>query len=130
MITSPDWEDPTAFFGGGLFDLVPQPDGLLARAQALLDPENLPQCEAAPQLDACNQSTVRQQGGNVVACPLERARFKADNFSYQTLLVGEALVVELYTFQPGAQLPFHRHVETEHVWTIIAGDGEVQIGSW
>src|SRR5215213_4134450 len=50
VVTSPDWEDPTAFFDGGLFDVLPQADGTLERvialpvaralreAQALIDP--------------------------------------------------------------------------------------------
>jgi quercetin dioxygenase-like cupin family protein len=61
--------------------------------------------------------------------PLEHTRFKADNFSCQTLLSGEALVVELYCFEPGQSLPEHRHDGTEHVLTALLGAGQVQIGT-
>ena len=53
IVTSPDWNDPTAFFEGGLWDVEPQPDGTLLRvlepevaaalheAQLRLDPESV-----------------------------------------------------------------------------------------
>ncbi|MBA2254650.1 MAG: family 1 glycosylhydrolase, partial [Chloroflexi bacterium] len=31
VVTSPDWDDQTAFFDGGLFDVAPMPDGKLER---------------------------------------------------------------------------------------------------
>ncbi len=135
IVTSPDWEDPTAFFDGGLFDLVPQPDGRLDRvlagpvaaalraSQATLDPTNLPTTPlpAMPPPPAEPPVQVARTGG--------RTRFKADNFSFQTLLAGEALTVELYCFGPGGALPAHRHADTEHVLTVIAGEAVVQTGS-
>ncbi len=135
IITSPDWEDTTAFFDGGLFDVSPQPDGLLKRtislpvaaalreAQALLDPANLPSepLEAEePPIDEPMYQLVHLK---------EQARFKVDNFSYETLFAGEQLSVERYSFEPGASLPAHRHDNTEHVWTIVSGVADVRIGS-
>jgi quercetin dioxygenase-like cupin family protein len=135
IVTSPDWEDPAAFFDGGLFDLSPQPDGLLKRvisvpmaaalreAQSVLDPANVPP-EPLAQEEVPEYKPAFQ-----VAAPKERAHFKVDNFSYQTLLAGNQLAVELYGFEPGASLPAHRHAETEHVWTFLSGVGDVRIGS-
>ena len=134
-MTSPDWEDPTAFFDGGLFDLSPQPDGRLRRvlnhpaatalraAQAVLDPENLPAdpLEAAP--DPVAEPPVQ------LTRPRERARFKADNFVCETLVAGESLTVELLCFGPGGELPGHRHEHTEHLLTVIDGRGRFRIGS-
>lgn len=134
IVTSPDWEDPAAFFDGGLWDVVPEPDGSLQRtlavpvaralreAQAVLDPANLPRSPlpdepppaAAPPIEA-----VR---------PREQVRFKSDNFSCQTLLVGRGLTVEVYGFEPGSGLAPHRHPATEHVWTVLEGAGQVRIG--
>jgi quercetin dioxygenase-like cupin family protein len=134
FVTSHDWEDPTAFFDGGLYDLFPQPDGRLKRvlsvpaaaalreAQALLDPENLPvePLEATPP--PLPDPPVQ------VARPLESARFKPQFFSYQTLIAGDSLVIELYCFEPGGSLTAHRHETTEHVLTVISGEATVRIG--
>ena len=135
IVTSPDWEDPTAFFDGGLFDLSPQPDGRLQRvldrpsaaalraAQAVLDPGNLPAeaLEAAPE--------PLPQPAVLVTRPRELARFKADNFACDTLIAGESLTVELLCLAPGGELPGHRHEQTEHLLTVIAGHGRFRIGS-
>ncbi len=135
IVTSPDWEDPTAFFDGGLFDLSPQPDGRLERvldhaaaaalraAQAVLDPENLPAhlLEAAPEPAAEPRLQLTR--------PRERARFKADNFACDTLLAGDSLTVDLLCLGPGGELPAHRHEHTEHLLTVITGRGRFRIGS-
>lgn len=139
IVTSPDWEDPTAFFDGGLFDVVPEPDGTLRRtldpdvsdalqqAQRRLDLGNLP-------ADAPTVETPFPYGGFAEPVPIkpkERAAFRPDNFSYQTLHAGEHLVVELYGFEPGASLPPHRHARTEHVWTVVEGHAHVCVDrSW
>jgi quercetin dioxygenase-like cupin family protein len=135
IVTSPDWEDPTAFFDGGLFDLSPQPDGRLCRvldppaaaalraAQAMLDPENLP----THPLEVASEP-VAEPPLQLVR-PRERARFKADNFACDTLLAGESLTVELLCLLPGGELPAHRHKNTEHLLTVIAGRGRFRIGS-
>lgn len=133
-ITTPDWEDPTAFFDGGIFDVHPQPDGTLARALSLpvaqaihdlqqqLDPAN---ALALPQMPSDEpQANIPAQ----VITPLEQVRFRADNFSYQTLLAGEQLTVELYGFEPGGSLPTHRHLGSEQVWIVLQGGGEATIG--
>jgi quercetin dioxygenase-like cupin family protein len=44
------------------------------------------------------------------------------------LLAGDALLVELYGFEPATGLPPHRHVATEHVWTVLSGEARVCIG--
>ena len=135
IVTSPDWEDPTAFFDGGLFDLSPQPDGSLRRAidhasalalraaQAVLDPENVPRrpLEAPP---AASPEPALQ-----LARPLERARLKVDNFAYDTLLAGEHLTVELLCLGPGGDVPGHRHEQSEQLLTVISGRGRFRIGS-
>jgi len=135
IVTSPDWEDPTAFFDGGLFDLSPQPDGRLRRvldhptatalraAQAVLDPENLPTHPLEAAADPVPEPPVQ------LTRPRERARLKADNFACDTLLVGESLTVELLSLGPGGELPAHRHEQTEHLLTVIAGRGRFRIGS-
>ncbi|MFN2469494.1 MAG: cupin domain-containing protein [Gaiellaceae bacterium] len=135
IVTSPDWEDPTAFFDGGLFDLSPQPDGRLRRvlnhpaaaalraAQAVLDAENLP----AHPLDAAPEPVAEPP--LQLTRPRERARFKADNFACDTLLSGDSLTVELLCLGPGGELPGHRHDRTEHLLTVIVGRGRFRIGS-
>ena len=137
VVTSPDWEDPTAFFEGGLFDVAPRPDGRLERvlarpvaaalraAQAALDPANAPVAPPEPEKPAPPARPARPPA---VLRPLERVRAKADNFSYQTLAAGEALVVEAYAFEPGAGLTPHRHPETEHVLTALTGAGVARVG--
>ncbi len=134
IITSPDWEDPTAFFNGGLFDVSPQPDGRLKRvlslpvaaalreAQSVLDPENLPTEPLPEEMPPAREPELQW------ARPVDIVHYKVDNFSYQTLFAGEHLVVELYGFEPGASIPAHQHEETEHVLTIIQGEGDVRIG--
>ncbi len=134
IITSPDWEDPTAFFDGGLYDLSPQPDGRLKRVlarpvaaalrevQAALDPDNLPTAPLPPEPLPPPETPVQ------VAQPLASARYKADNFSYQTLIAGDALTLELYCFGPNGALLAHRHDTTEHVLTVVAGEARVRIG--
>jgi mannose-6-phosphate isomerase-like protein (cupin superfamily) len=134
IITSPDWEDPTAFFDGGLFDVDPQPDGVLRRVlfgplaealregQAKLDPTNLP---SEPLPAAEEQVRMKQPA---LLRPKEAVTFKKDNFSYRTLAAGEHLQVECYGLDPGAGVPAHRHRETEHVLTVIAGSAEVKLG--
>jgi quercetin dioxygenase-like cupin family protein len=133
VVTSPDWEDPTAFFDGGLFDVVPRPDGMLERilalpvaealreAQASIDPENLPRAELPAEAPPAEIPEF------AVISPLTQARFKADNFSYQTVVAGEFLQVEVYGLQPGAGIPPHRHFATEHVLTVAEGQAEVLI---
>ncbi len=135
LITSPDWEDPTAFFDGGLFDVVPQADGNLRRvivspvaaalreAQSALDSENLP---AEPPT---TEPPLQPEPPLQVVKPLQHARFKPDNFSYQTLIASESLVVELYGFEPGASLAAHRHEGTEHVLTVLLGEAHVRVGN-
>jgi quercetin dioxygenase-like cupin family protein len=134
IVTSPDWEDTTAFFDGGLFDIAIRPDGCLERvlfppaavalraAQADLDPEHRPSGPPVPALPTRSALPVR------AARLSDHTRFKPDNFSYQTLLSEDSLVVELYGFEPGQSLPEHRHSATEHAFTVLAGTARVQVG--
>jgi len=135
IVTSPDWEDPTAFFDGGLFDLSPRPDGRLERvlahpvaaalraAQATLDPENVPPGELGPGPDASPDAPLQ------LVRPAERARFKADNFACETVVAAESLTVELLCLGPGGEVPAHRHEETEHILTVVSGRARIRIGS-
>jgi quercetin dioxygenase-like cupin family protein len=135
IVTSPDWEDPTAFFDGGLFDLEPQTDGLLRRflahpvatalraAQATLDPENAPQHGLEPPPPPEREPALQH------IRPSERARFKADNFACETLVAGDSLTVELLSLSPGGDVPAHRHRETEHVITVVAGRALIRVGA-
>ena len=134
IITSPDWEDTTAFFEAGLFDVALRPDGrqerVLARsvaealraAQARLDPDNLP-TEPLPPAEP-----PRPRPPLLLARPLERVRFRTENFSYQTLLAGDSQLVELYCFEPRTVLNLHRHDRSEHALTVIAGQALIEIG--
>lgn len=134
IVSTPDWDDPTACFDGGLFDITPRVDGALARtldipfaaalrrAQRALDPENLPADPLPEPPPPCPEPPVRPLR------PDDCARFKQENFSYQVLMAGDSLQVELYGFEPGAQLYAHRHEATEHVLTILRGEGEVRVG--
>ena len=134
VITSPDWEDPTAFFDGGLFDVSPEADGTLRRhlhpavaealceAQAQLDPTNIP--VTPPATKAPTEARCQPH----IFQPLRLARFKPDNFSYQVLHAGEQLLVELLCLQPGALLPAHRHADTEHIWNVLSGKARAEIG--
>lgn len=134
VITTPDWDDPTAFFDGGLFDIIPGPEGRLERvvarpaaaairaAQATLDPKSLPH-EALP-----GEETPRADPPLHIVRPAELARFKTENFSHQTLVAGDSLLIELYAFESGASLTAHRHAATEHALTVMAGQGMFRVG--
>ena len=134
IVSTPDWEDPTASFEGGLFDIHPRADGRVDRvlsapaavalreAQAVFDPDNLP---AEPLAGEPPPVSVRSLP---IARPLEQARFRPDNFSYQVLLAGESVAVELYSFQPGPPPGPHRHASTEHVLTVIGAVAMVSVG--
>ncbi len=135
VISSPDWEDPTAFFDGGVFDVAPQPGGKLTRvlspvvagalraAQEVLDPAHTLEGSLLPIEEREAAATLYR-----FVKPLQSVRFKPDNFSYQTLAAGNGLVVEVYGFEPGGSLPSHRHEQTEHVLTFLSGSGDVRIG--
>lgn len=136
VVTTPDWEDPTAFFDGGVFDASPRSDGELQRvlsgpvaaalraAQGALDPENLPRGRAPIPPD----DRPRPSPAPPVVRPLQDPVFKADNFSYATLFAGEALVVERYCLGRGGAVPDHRHELTEHAITVLSGEAAVRVG--
>ncbi len=143
VVTTPDWEDPTAFFDGGVYDVSPEPDGRLARAldphvaaalrraQARLDPANLLSWPLAGSRKRGSRArTLDRSGarGLKVARPRSRPTFKADNFTYEVLIVGASLQVERYCLGQGGALPDHRHGETEHAITVLEGEATVRIG--
>jgi quercetin dioxygenase-like cupin family protein len=144
FVTSPDWEDPTAFFDGGLFDLVPRPDGRLRRvlarpvaealneAQRQLDPDNLPHDlpeSYEPPAAAPSVEPSPLGPSALIIQPQQQARWKTEQFGYQTLLAGDNLVVELYTLEIGAGMPLHRHYGVEHVLTVLQGDAQLRINN-
>jgi quercetin dioxygenase-like cupin family protein len=118
-----------------LFDVFPGPNGALNRhllpegaealraAQVEFDPTNIP--VQPPPMSV--PSAARGQAP--ILKPLERVRFKSDNFSYQVLRAGEQLLIELLCSESGGLLPVHRHGETEHVWTILAVRAEAETDS-
>jgi quercetin dioxygenase-like cupin family protein len=140
VVSSPDWEDTTAFFDGGLFDTLPQPDGSLKRlispgtvealrkAQTLLDPQNLPTEVLNPEPWPASGNGFEPEPELQLARPLENVPFKADNFSCQTLIAGESLLVQVYGLCPGARVSAHRHESTEHVLTVMSGEARVCAG--
>jgi len=119
---------------GGLFDVVPEADGRLQRVvvpavaavvrdlQATFDPANRPTHPLPPAPVPVPEPPVP------VARPLAQVRWKADNFSYQVLLAGRDLIVEVYGDAAGGALPPHRHATTTHSWTVLAGCDDVCIG--
>lgn len=133
LITSPDWEDPTAFFNGGLFDVEPRADGMLERvlapgyaaalkeAQEAIDPANALASAPPPR-------TPTPDRGMQALKPLERLRTKDDNFAFDTLAAGEQLTVERYVMLPGKGVAPHRHAVAEHVVTVLQGAGRVRLG--
>jgi quercetin dioxygenase-like cupin family protein len=134
VVTSPDWEDPTAFFDAGVFDVRCSSDGrqqrvlsrpvaeALRKAQRRLDPANLPIHPLPPSEPLAPPPPI------LVTRPLEKPRFRTETFSYQTLLAGDGLLVERYCFEPRARLHPHRHDRTEHVLTVMAGQATVDLG--
>ena len=152
LVTSPDWNDPAAFFDGGLWDVTPQPDGTLERrlvpevadalraAQARLEPSDLPG-SAPPPVDLEERAdeaaaTAAPDGEDASAVdpdPLfgklaEAARFSPDGFVSVPVFAGESLVVDLYCLEPGRSVAGHRHHETEHVLTTAQGTADVRVG--
>nr|MBA2254438.1 cupin domain-containing protein [Chloroflexota bacterium] len=55
------------------------------------------------------------------------AWFPPDNFSNQTALAGQTLALEVYGLEVGGAVPWHRHLDTEHVVTILDGTGDVWV---
>ena len=135
IVTSPDWNDPTAFFEGGLWDVTPGADGLLRRtvvpdvaaalhaAQLRLDPGS---ARAAPEIRLV---AAEPEPDVVLAKADELARFSPDGFVCVTLVAGEEMVADLYCLEPGKSVAGHRHPATEHLLTAIRGSMDVRIGS-
>ena len=134
IVTSPDWNDPTAFFEGGLWDIEPQPDGTLERvivpevAEALRESQ-LRLSPDAPVIDLAPAApAVAPQPRLVFAKLAELARFSPDGFVCIPVLAGEALVADVYCFEPGKSVAAHRHADTEHVLTTVSGVCDVRVG--
>ncbi len=134
IVTSPDWNDPAAFFDGGLWDVEPQADGSLARvlapdvatalhdAQVRLDPANVTGALEAEPVAPPPELPV--SFGKLI----ELARFSPDGFVCVPVFAGDALVADLYCLEPGKSVAGHRHSGTEHVLTTIQGRGDVRVG--
>jgi quercetin dioxygenase-like cupin family protein len=134
IVTSPDWNDPTAFFEGGLWDVEPQPDGSLQRVLAPELAEALH--EAQRRLDPASvtdalvsaSESPRPEPDLVFANPFELARFSPDGFVSVPLFAGDSVVGDMYCLEPGKSVAGHRHSKTEHVITTIRGSGDIRIG--
>jgi len=136
IVTSPDWNDPTAFFEGGLWDVEPDALGRLQRfvvpevaealhdAQVRLDPGNV--TDALVREGATRGPDPEAVGR--VAKPLEEARFSPDGFVTLPLFAGDGLTAEEYCLEPGKSVAGHRHTDTEHVLTTLQGRGDVRVG--
>ncbi len=139
VITSPDWEDPTAFFDGGVFDVTPDEDGCLRRvlspdvetalraAQKELDPNNLPAHALAQTLEPPNRPGVASASPPKVSL-LHTYRQNPTTSRTARFRWVRRCVWKPYSFAPGQGLPAHRHAETEHVWTVLAGRGRAEVG--
>ena len=114
IVTSPDWNDPTAFFEGGIWDVVPQPDGTLTRvvvpevAAALREGQlRLAPGEPAVEVPADAAPPPPAPALQFVS-PAKVARFSSDNFVSIAALAGDGLVSDLYTLKPGKSVAAHR----------------------
>ncbi len=135
VVTSPDWDDQTAFFDGGLFDVAPRPDGTLERrimgsvrdafleAQHALDPDR---AERATFDAPASPEPGRQPAVGPVDLP-SLAWFPPDNFSNQTALASETMAVEVYGLEVGGAVPWHRHLQTEHALTVLHGTADIWV---
>ena len=133
-MTSPDWNDPTAFFEGGLWDVEPQPDGTLLRvivpevAEALREAQ-LRLSPDAPVIDLAPAAPAAAPEPPLLFAKLaELARFSPDGFVCIPVFAGEALVADVYCFEPGKSVAAHRHADTEHVLTTVSGACDVRVG--
>ncbi len=137
VLSTPDWEDSTAIFEGGLFDLSIEAGGKLKRvvsrpyaaalrtAQAMLDPAHASGIEGDHEQEEQEEQVADYSG---VAAPTQIAPINGSTFTYETCLVGQSLSVEVYCLPPGGFLTAHRHSETEHVWTVLQGQACAVIG--
>jgi len=134
IVTSPDWNDPTAFFEGGVWDVEPQPDGTLARVlvpevAAVLRESQLRLSPEGPVVEVPPDSTpLPAQPPLQFAKLVEWARFSPDGFVALPALSGTTLVSDTYTFEPGKSVAAHRHAETEHVLIVVQGECNVRVG--
>jgi hypothetical protein len=131
MITSPDWEDPTAFFDSGVLDVQLDAEGrqkrvleksvarALRSAQERLDPRNVPSDEP-PIYDLASADVPV-----MIAQLVEEPRVRLETFSYELLVAGDALSIERYYFEPHARLHPHKHAVSEHVLTVVVGQAVV-----
>jgi quercetin dioxygenase-like cupin family protein len=134
IVTSPDWNDPAAFFEGGLWDVEPQTDGRLERRLAPAVAEALH--EAQMRLDPASVTGALVMEPEITAPEppvafaklMERARFSPDGFVSVPLFAGDSMVGDIYCFEPGKAVAGHRHSTTEHVLTTIRGRGDVRVG--
>jgi quercetin dioxygenase-like cupin family protein len=146
LVTSPDWNDPAAFFDGGIWDVTPRADGTLERrlvpevaealreAQSRLEPDSVPVDLEALAEESMPDTPAADVGNGVDTPPIlfgklaSQAVFSPDGFVSVPVFAGESLVADLYCFEPGRSIAGHRHDETEHVLTTIQGSADVRVG--
>jgi quercetin dioxygenase-like cupin family protein len=139
IVTSPDWNDPAAFFEGGLWDVEPAPDGTLRRllvpemaavfreAQERLEPDAAARAEP-PEAPSGAPMPSGADGDPRFAKLHDLARFSPDGFTCLPVFAGESLVADLYCLEPGRSVAAHRHHDSEHVLTGVAGTCDVRVG--
>lgn len=138
IVTSPDWNDPTAFFEGGLWDVEPEADGTLRRTLAPDVAASLHAAQVRLDPGAVTGALVVPVGARPPSEPElqfaksdELARFSPDGFTCVPALTGESLVADLYCLEPGKGVAAHRHSATEHVLIPLRGTPDVRVGeSW
>lgn len=134
MITAPDWEDRTASLEGGVVDTWRRADGSLTRvprtpmidamrvAQQELDPEHV----ATPDLPRYPEEHLRE---GVLVDLREAAPYRAHMFGSRTVIAGDASTVQLLAFEADGAIGAHRHFDTEHVLTVIEGEGDIWVST-
>jgi mannose-6-phosphate isomerase-like protein (cupin superfamily) len=134
MVTSPDWEDRTAFLEGGVVDSWPGPDGRMTRvprtpmidamreAQTELDPEHVATTDVAPY----PEEHLRE---GVLVDLRHAAPYRQHMFGSRTVIAGDASTVQLLAFEPDGAIGVHRHFDTEHVLTVIEGEGDIWVST-
>jgi mannose-6-phosphate isomerase-like protein (cupin superfamily) len=134
MITTPDWEDRTAFLEAGVVDTWPLPDGTMTRfpqplmidamraAQRELDPEHV----ASTDIPAYPAEHLRE---GILVDLRDAAPYRNHMFGSRTVIAGDASTVQLLAFEPDGAIGTHRHFDTEHVLTVIEGEGDIFVST-
>lgn len=133
MITAPDWEDRTALLEAGVVDTW-RVDGRMNRvvrtvmvdamrkAQRELDPANV----AVDDFPEYPQEHLRE---GLLVDLRESAPYRAHMFGSRTVISADAATVQLLAFEPDGAIGVHRHFDTEHILTVIDGEGEIWVST-